>query len=156
MSDPDSSLYLIVDTNVAVKWYLPEELNQEALQVLDAGERGDVWLLSPDSIEPEFWNVLWQEYRKSKLALDEVWEYWIAFEESNLLLAELVTLMPEATEIAAHTGCIIYDALFVALAQLEDTVVVTADDNLLKALKGSKYGHRAVHLRKVSDVLPVS
>ena len=155
MSEPDGPPYLVVDTNVAVKWYLPEDLVDEALQVLDAGEREDVRLLAPDSAESEFWNTMWQEHRKGKLSLDEVWEYWDAFEESNLLLAELVTLMPEATEIAAVTGCIIYDALFVALAELEDTVVVTADDNLLKALKGSRYEHRAVHLRNVSDVLSV-
>lgn len=76
MSDPNDPQYLVVDTSVAIKWYLPEELNQEALQVLDAGERGDVWLLAPDSVESEFWNTLWQEHRKATLDLDEVWEYW--------------------------------------------------------------------------------
>lgn len=156
MSEPEGPPYLVVDTNVAVKWYLPEDLVDEALQVLDAGERGDLWLLAPDSAESEFWNVMWQEHRKGKLDIDEVWEHWDAFENSNLLLAELVTLMPEATKIAADTGCIIYDALFVALAELEDTVVVTADEKLLKALKESRYEHRSVHLRNVSDVLPVS
>jgi predicted nucleic acid-binding protein len=156
VSDPEGPPYLIVDTNVAVKWYLPEELNQEALEVLESGERGEVELLAPDSVESEFWNVLWQEHRKSELSLDEVWEYWEAFESSNLLLAELVTLMPEATEIAAATGCIIYDALFVALAELEDTVVITADEKLLKALKGSQYEYRVQHLRNVSELLSAS
>lgn len=77
-----------------------------------------------------------------------------AFEKSNLLLAELVTLMPEATEIAAHTGCIIYDALFVALAESEDTVVVTADEKLLRALEGTPYAKRGVHLKHVTNALP--
>ncbi len=155
MSDPNSPQYLVVDTSVAIKWYLlQEELNQEALQVLDAGERGDVWLLAPDSVESEFWNALWQEHRKAKLDLDEVWEYWDAFEKSNVLLAELVTLMPQATEIAARTGCIIYDALFVALAESEDTVVLTADEKLLKALEGTPYAKRGVHLKDVTKSLP--
>ena len=75
MSDPGSPPYLVVDTNVAVKWYLTENLEDEALTVLDAGERGDAVLLAPDTIEPEFWNVLWQRYRRAELSLDEVQNY---------------------------------------------------------------------------------
>lgn len=134
MSEPSGPSYLVVDTNVAVKWYLTEELEDEALVVLGAAEVGDVTLLAPDSVEPEFWNVLWQRHRRSELSLDEVWEYWNAFEESPLLMGEVLPLMSLATEVAAHSGCIIYDALFVALAESEDTVVVTADEKLLKAL----------------------
>jgi hypothetical protein len=36
---------------------------------------------------------------------------------------DMLSLMPLATEIAANSGCIIYDALFVALAEYENTVV---------------------------------
>ena len=63
-------------------------------------------------------------------------------------------LMTLATEIAAHSGCIIYDALFVALAESEDTVVVTADKKLLKALKATHYAERGVHLADAAHVLP--
>jgi predicted nucleic acid-binding protein len=154
VSDPRGPAYLIVDTNVAVKWYLTEDLEQEALSVLDAGDRGDVFLLAPDTIEPEFWNVLWQRHRAGKLSLDEVWDYWDTFQESALLLGEVLPLMPRATEIAAHSGCIIYDALFVALAVSEDTVVVTADEELLDALQGTPYAKRGVHLRDAANVVP--
>lgn len=155
MSDPRGPNYLVVDTNVAIKWYLTEELEEEALKVLDAGERGDVLLLAPDTIEPEFWNVLWQRHSKTKLSLDEVQDYWNAFEESPLLLGEVLPLMPLATEIAVHTWCIIYDALFVALAESEDTVMVTADEKLLKALEGTPYAKRGINLKIVTNVLPL-
>ncbi len=154
MSDRVGSSYLVVDTNVAVKWYLPEELEDEALSVLDAGERGDLTLLAPDSVEPEFWNVLWQRHMRGELSLDEVWEYWDALEEAPLLMGEVLPLMTRATEIAADSGCIIYDALFVALAELEDTVVITADQKLLNALEGTLYAKRGVHLRDATRVLP--
>jgi predicted nucleic acid-binding protein len=154
VSDPSGPSYLVVDTNVAVKWYLTEEREDEALSVLEAGERGDVTLLAPDSLEPEFWNVLWQRHRRGELSLDEVWDYWDALEESPLLMGEVLPLMPLATEIAANSGCIIYDALFVALAESEDTVVVTADGELLNALEGTPYARRGVHLRDAASVLP--
>lgn len=47
-------------------------------------------------------------------------------------MGEVLSSMMLATEIAAHGGCIIYDALFVSIAESEDTVVVTADEKLLK------------------------
>ncbi|CAN5587065.1 hypothetical protein BH24ACT18_BH24ACT18_14650 [soil metagenome] len=154
MSDPNGPDYLVVDTNVAVKWYPTEELEDEALAVLDAGERGDVVLLAPDTIEPEFWNVLWQRHRRFELTLEEVRDYWDAFEESPLIMGEVLPLMPVAVEIAARSGCIIYDALFVAIAESEDTVVVTADRKLLKALAGTPYEKRGVHLGDAALVLP--
>jgi predicted nucleic acid-binding protein len=123
-----------------------EDLEEEALSVLEAGERGDITLLAPDSVEPEFWNVLWQRHRKSKLSLDEMLDYWDAFEESPLLMGEVLPLMPLAIEIATHSECIIYDALFVALAESEDTVVMTADNKLLRALKGG--GVLRSHIRE--------
>ncbi|PLS84593.1 MAG: PIN domain nuclease [Actinobacteria bacterium] len=154
MSDPD---YLVVDTNVAVKWYLTEELEDEALRVLDAGERGNVRLLAPDSIEPEFWNVLWERHKEKdeekKLSLEAVRDYFDAFEESVVLLGEVLPLMPQAVEIAVESRCIIYDALFVALAESEDTVVVTADEKLLRALEGTPYSKHGVHLKDVNDAL---
>ena len=69
-------------------------------------------------------------------------------------MGEVLPLMPLATEIAANSGCIIYDALFVALAESEDTVVVTADETLLKVLEGTPYARRGVHLRDAASVLP--
>lgn len=138
---------------MAVKWYLTENLGEEALSVLDTGENGDFSLLAPDTIEPEFWNVLWQRYRRRELSLDEVWDYWDAFEQSPLLLGEILPLMPLATEIAASSSCIVYDALFVALADSEDTVMITADEKLLTALEGTPYAQRGVHLKDAASVL---
>jgi predicted nucleic acid-binding protein len=156
VSEPRELSYLVVDTSVVVKWFLTEELEEEALKVYEAGERGDVALLAPDSVEPEFWNVLWQRHVRGELELDEVLEYWDVFEELPLLFAEILTLMPLAAEIAADSGCIIYDALFVALAESEDTVVVTADGKLLRALEGTGYAARGVHLMDAGRVLPTS
>ncbi len=73
---------LVVDTSVAAKWYLTEELRAEALKVLDAGQRGEVLLLAPESIEPELWNVLWQRHRRGELSPEEVQGYWGNFRES--------------------------------------------------------------------------
>lgn len=154
MAIEDAPPRLVVDTSVAAKWYLTEESRTEALKVLDAGQRGEVLLLAPESIEPELWNVLWQRHRRRELSRDEVRGYWRNFQEVPIFLISVRQIMPLAVEVALRSGCIIYDALFVALAEAEDTVVVTADEQLLRPLKGTPLAERASHLRDVGDLLP--
>lgn len=58
--------------------------------------------------------------------------------------------MPRAVEIA-ETNVIIYDALFIALAEAMNTVVATVDDRLLTALKGTPFAGYARHISNVGD-----
>jgi len=64
--------------------------------------------------------------------------------------------MPLAAEVALQSGCIIYDTLFVALAEAEEAVVVTADEKLLRTLEGTSYAGRVAHVRNVGDLLSTS
>jgi predicted nucleic acid-binding protein len=50
---------LVLDTSVAVKFYVPEELREEALHVLAAAESGDLELIAPSTLQPEYFNALW-------------------------------------------------------------------------------------------------
>lgn len=62
--------------------------------------------------------------------------------------------MPRAAEIALHTRVVIYDALFLALAENAETVVVTADGKLLRALEGTLYASLAHPLTDVGSLVP--
>jgi predicted nucleic acid-binding protein len=62
--------------------------------------------------------------------------------------------MPRAAEIALQTRVIIYDALFLALAENSETVVVTADGKLLKALEGTAHARLAHPLVDVGSLVP--
>lgn len=128
---------LVVDASVAAKWYLPEELSEEAARFLEAGNRGEVRLLAPSLLLPELGNVLWHRYRRGDISLNRLREAWTAFEAAPLSLAEPGPLMPAALEIAVACGCTVYDALYVALAearQNEGAVVLTADERLVSRL----------------------
>ena len=48
----------VLDTSVALKWYLTEELNDQAAQLLEAAESGAVGFSAPSTLEPEFFNAL--------------------------------------------------------------------------------------------------
>lgn len=124
---------------------------EEAQQLQSAVDTGTAELIAPSTIQPEFWNALWQQYRRTELSLQEVREIWQEFAEDPISLYKPEDLMPRAAEIAADSGAIIYDALFLALAEPMGTV--TADDSLLKTLRGTTFAGLAQHLSQIRDLL---
>jgi predicted nucleic acid-binding protein len=144
---------LVLDTSVAVKFYLPEEWREEALTILAAVGEGEAKLLAPSTVQPELFNALWQQHRRGKLSRVEVGEHWGDFSVTSIDLYAPEDLMPRAAQMALETGVIVYDALFLALAEDAGAFLVTADDRLLKALRGTVYAGLAQHLSAV-DSLP--
>lgn len=143
---------LVVDTSVAIKWYVSEEFRDEALTLFDAMAAGAIRGMAPNTIQPEFWNALWQKRRRSELSPEEARTIWSEFSEDPIALYKTEDLMPRSVEVA-ESGAIIYDALFITLAEATDTTVVTADDRLLEALKNTPFETRARHLADVASLL---
>ncbi|MBA4114947.1 MAG: type II toxin-antitoxin system VapC family toxin [Rubrobacter sp.] len=77
---------------------------------------------------------------------------WREFAEDPISFFEIDPLIPRAVEIAASSGAVIYDALFLALAEEMDTVMVTADGKLLKILEETPFAERARHLGEIHDL----
>lgn len=137
---------LVVDASVAAKWYLKEEEHQRAAPIMEAGMRRETKLIAPVLIVAEIGNVLWQRNRRGELIEDEVREVWAAFGVAPVDLFDIARLMPLALEIALDTGCAVYDALYVALAEAEGAKLVTADRKLIRTLDGTPFGDSVVEL----------
>jgi len=137
---------LVVDANVAVKWYLPEEGEDAAAGVLRAGEQGEVRMLAPDLILPEVGNVLWIRHRRGDISRERVLSAWASFTEVDISLSGSGRLMDSALDIALRTGCAVYDALYVALAEVHETELVTADRKLVRTLEGTPFANSVVAL----------
>ena len=145
---------LVLDTSVAVKWHLEEEHSDEAARLLDAVGSEVPELFAPSTLQPEFFNTLWQQRRRGKLSVEEVRQAWTDFQGGEpATLYEPADLMPRAADLVLETEVIIYDALFLALAEYADTVMVTADDKLLRVLKGTDYAHLARSLTEIERLL---
>lgn len=78
---------------------------------------------------------------------------WEQFAIDPVFLYAPEDLMHRAAEIAFDSRVIIYDALFLTLAEDSETVMITADGKLLKALKGTEYASLAHSLREVRNLL---
>jgi len=144
---------LVVDTSVALKFYLPEEGHEEAVRLLEAAEAGATELLAPGTILPEGHNAIAQQRRRGWLDEEDAsgaWERLLAAPVYTYAVEDLVEC---AAEIAHETGTIIYDTLFLALAEDAQTVMVTADGRLLRALEETGYASLAVALERVGSLL---
>ena len=80
------------------------------------------------------------------------WNGFVSGEPITLYAPE--DLMPRTAEITFETGVIVYDALFIALAENTDTVVITADSKLLKTLSETVYARFAHPLAEFSNLIP--
>ncbi len=113
---------------------------------------GEVELLAPSTIGPELFNAFYQQHRRGHLSLDEAREFFSSFTEAPVSLFEIDPLTPRAVEVALETGVIVYDALFLALEDA-GTVAVTADDRLLRTLRGTSYSRLAHPLADVGSLV---
>ncbi len=147
---------------MVAKWYLNEELEEEAARVLDAGSEGGARLIAPDSIGAEFFNVLWQHHmgRRGKarnLSVEELKSYWREFSGAPLELFRAAPLMHQAVEITMEINVIVYDALFLALAEAGAGILVTADERtILNRIKGTPYESLGVHLANVDTLAAIA
>ncbi len=144
---------LVVDTSVALKFYLPEKGHEEAVRLLDAEEAGAAELLAPGTILPEGFNaIVWQQ-KRGLLDAEDAGEAWERLLHAPIYTYATEDLIERAVEIAKETGAIVYDTLFLALAEDARTVMITADGRLLKTLEGTRYAPLASSLGRVEEVL---
>ncbi|CAN5906822.1 hypothetical protein BH23ACT11_BH23ACT11_00540 [soil metagenome] len=153
MSEPGEPRELVLDTSVAVKFHVPEERYKESRRLQSSFEDGAVSLLAPGTVLPEVFNAFWQKHRRDELTCDEVHIGWDLISELPLTLYAPEDLIGRAVEISFATNVIIYDALFLAFAEDADTVMITDDGKLIKAVKGTPYARLAHPLTDVDSLV---
>lgn len=125
----------VVDASVLVKWYIPEQLSEQAQEIMLSAIKGEVSLFAPDLILSEVGNVLWKKGRRGELTPEEIRE--VADAVIQLSLVTIVSsnvLLTGALEIALSYDRTVYDSLYLALAMAEEAVFVTADQRLVNVL----------------------
>jgi predicted nucleic acid-binding protein len=140
-------LSLIIDASIALRWFVPHEQSPLAEQLLVLPEA----LLAPDLIIPELTNAAATLVRQNIIP-NELGEA-IAKEASQpfMHLSPSINLAHTAYKIANSLGHAAYDCFYLALAQQENSQMVTADKKLLNRLKGTQWQHLACTLESVCD-----
>jgi predicted nucleic acid-binding protein len=117
----------VVDASVAVKWLIPERGSDNADRLLAAGEM----LLAPDLVLVEAANALWKKAARGEVSVGEARRALDILRGGALETRPTPPLVRRALELAGQLRHPVYDCVYVALAEMEDARLVTADARLL-------------------------
>jgi predicted nucleic acid-binding protein len=128
---------IVVDSSVAIKWFVVESYSIEARRILNEYQMGALTLLAPDLINAEVGNVVWKKHLFQGLATVDAQQIIVEFLELKFVLVSTATLLNEAYHLAVTHQRTVYDALYMALSVHEQCPYVTADEKLFNAIKGA-------------------
>ena len=125
---------IVVDSSVAIKWFVVEPYSVEAHRILDGYETGTLTLLAPDLLYAEVGNIVWKKHRFQGLAAEDAEEILAAFRLVTFVVTSCAVLLEEAYRLAVTHQRTVYDALYLALSVREHCPWVTADEKIVNAL----------------------
>ncbi len=124
----------VIDASVLVKFFIPEILSEKAEELNARSMEGDLRLLAPDLIFAEVGNILWKKHRMKELIRSEAEEIVDAIVTLPLEIEKSKALLPFAVDLGLAYGITVYDAIYVSLAKVHETILVTADKKLVEIM----------------------
>jgi predicted nucleic acid-binding protein len=125
----------VIDSNVALKWVLPEPDTDKAIRLRDDFRNAIHELLAPDVFPVEILHALTRAERQKRIPVGTGHSLWRSIMTDAPGLHLHIPLLDRAYEIASPARIGIYDCLYVALAEQEGCDFITADDKLLRNLQ---------------------
>ena len=124
---------IVVDATVAMKWFVPENLSDQAARLLD----GTYEIVAPDLLIPHCGNLVWKKIGRDEIDADDGRAILQALGRVPMRIVPSGALVQGALEIARAVGGSVDDALYAALAVSRDCPLVTADERLAKTFATS-------------------
>lgn len=126
--------HLVVDSSVAVKWFVVEPYSTKALEILNQYREGTISFLAPDLINAEFGNIIWKKHVLQGLAASDAQSIVHDFRALPFRFVSTATLLEDAYALAVKHHRTVYDSLYLALSLREGCQFVTADERLVNAV----------------------
>ena len=127
---------LVVDANVAVKWFVSETLSGEARLLLSHR----LELHAPDLLLSEYANVIWKKVRRGELTASSMYMDALSDLGENVTLHPIGDLIERAMRAALDIDHPVYDCLYLACAEVMESRLITADKKLANKVAGSSLG----------------
>ncbi len=128
-------MVLVVDASVAAKWLIAEPDSAIAAGLLD----GSFDLHAPRLLASEIGNMLWRKVLDGSIDDYEAARLAAALLEMPLQWRDDERTCVEAVRIAVELGHPAYECMYLALALLIGTKVVTADKRFVSAVASTTY-----------------
>jgi predicted nucleic acid-binding protein len=126
---------LVLDSGVAVKWFVLEPHSAEARRILAEYRTGNWSFLAPDFIYAEFGNILWKKQAFQGFNPTDAENIVGEFRTQIVFtLTSTAELLEDAYRLAVAHKRTVYDALYLALSLRAGCQFVTADEKLVNAI----------------------
>jgi predicted nucleic acid-binding protein len=125
----------VLDTSVAMKWFLPEPDSAKADSLRDDFRNGVHEFIAPDIFPTEAAHALARAERRKIIVRPQGTRDLLDLLSTLPQLHPSLGLLPLAFQIASQARIGVYDCLYVALAEREGCAFVTADDRLIRNLQ---------------------
>lgn len=134
---------MIVDASVAVKWFVAEAGSDDAVEIVAQHD-----LRAPPLLMTEVGNALWKKLRRGELSepLDVLARHADIAQVVEIVDGNSNDLAVRALELALMLDHPIYDCVYLALAELEDDVLATADDAFRRKVQRSDLARHVIAL----------
>jgi len=119
----------VIDASVVVKWFSKEKNSDKAVKIKDDFLKGELSLIAPDLIISEVLNALRYKKKNEKELIftnKTLWDFGLKLEHINQ------DVMSKTVENSVKYNITVYDALYITLAQIYGTFLITADKELYK------------------------
>jgi len=125
---------LVVDSSVAIKWFINEDDSWDALTLRDRHQ-----LVAPQLLVAECVNAFWKLARRGELTADEAALTCQSLALTEVVLEDMTDLVAQAGTMAIAFDHPAYDCFFLALAAAEGLPFVTADLSLVRKLRAAGF-----------------
>lgn len=136
---------LVIDASIAIKWFVAEPGTEAALSL--RAER----LSAPDLLIPECANILWKKVARGELSGAEALLAARLLERVDVQLHPMRALLEPALRLAMTLNHPAYDCIYLALAEINDATLVTADRALYR--KVNDVGLVGTRIRLIDGLL---
>ncbi|HVS39327.1 MAG TPA: type II toxin-antitoxin system VapC family toxin [Gemmataceae bacterium] len=118
---------IVIDANVAVKWYLPEKGTEAAIELTTGGNR----LVAPELIRLEVLSAITRGVRNNKATASEAraqCERWLNnLTDGALALVPEHSLLHDAIDLSLKVKHAFLDCMYLAVARRLEAPLLTAD-----------------------------
>ena len=125
----------VLDSSVALKWYLPEADSAQALQLRADFQAGLHELLAPDILPVECAHALTRAERRGIIAVGDADLHLLDLLAAGVLQHSHQSVLRRAVAISSAARMGVYDSIYIALAECERCELITADAKLIKNLQ---------------------
>jgi predicted nucleic acid-binding protein len=135
----------VPDASVAAKWFLDDEPEIEAAREIRAQQnRGDIDFAAPECFYYEFGNIIRTAERRTppRISLQRADEIIREILALPISVSRTTLLLPQAFARSRANDVSLYDALYLATAEMLDATFITADGPLVERVRDLPFVRR--------------